>query len=240
METIAIVQARMGSTRFPGKVLKEVCNLPVIQILFERLNQSKKINKIILATTTNKEDDLLEKLIKKIGFDVFRGSEKDVLSRYYQVAKIYNAKNIVRITGDCPFVDPNIVDEVINLFYKSNSDYCSNVNPPTFPDGLDVEIFNIGVLEKAYLNAINPKHREHVTTYMIKDQSLQKSNFYHPKDHSEKRWTLDYEEDFEIINNIFNYFHPNIHFITDDILKLHKIKPKMFLKNNHISRNERF
>ena len=173
MDTIAIVQARMGSTRYPGKVLKKVCNYPIIQILFERLKKSKKINKIILATTTNKEDDLLEKLINKIGFDVFRGSEKDVLSRYYQVAKMYNAKNIVRITGDCPFVDSIIVDEVINLFYKNNSDYCSNVNPPTFPDGLDVEIFNIDVLEKAYLNAINPKHREHVTTYMIQDQSLQ-------------------------------------------------------------------
>ncbi len=240
MDTIAIVQARMGSTRYPGKVLKKVCNYPIIQILFERLKKSKKINKIILATTTNKEDDLLEKLINKIGFDVFRGSEKDVLSRYYQVAKMYNAKNIVRITGDCPFVDSIIVDEVINLFYKNNSDYCSNVNPPTFPDGLDVEIFNIDVLEKAYLNAINPKHREHVTTYMIQDKSLQKSNLCSSIDHSEKRWTLDYKEDFEIINNVFNYFHPNIHFKTDDILKLFKIKPKMFLKNSHLSRNEGF
>ena len=240
MDTIAIVQARMGSTRFPGKVLKKVSNLPVIQIIFERLNRSKKIDKIILATTTNKEDDLLEKLMNKIDFDVFRGSEKDVLSRYYQVAKICNAKNIVRITGDCPLVDSNIVDEVINLFHESNSDYCSNVNPPTFPDGLDVEIFNIDALEKAHLNAINPKYREHVTTYMIQDKSLQKSNLYHPTDHSEKRWTIDYREDFEIINKIFDYFHPDIHFITDDILKLYKIKPKMFLKNNHISRNENF
>tara|TARA_B100000900_G_C20592588_1_gene722153 strand:- start:2193 stop:2915 length:723 start_codon:yes stop_codon:yes gene_type:complete len=239
MDILAIVQARMGSTRLPGKVLKKVCNLPLIQILFERLNQSEKINKIICATTTNREDDLLEKVISKIGFDVFRGSEKDVLRRYYEVAKMYNAKNIVRITGDCPFVDPNIVDEVINLFIKTNSDYCSNVIPPTFPDGLDVEIFNISTLEKTYLNAISPKHREHVTTYMIEDQSLQKANFFHSVDHSEKRWTLDYEEDFEIINNVFNYFHPNIHFKIDDILKLQITNPKIFLNNNHISRNER-
>ena len=238
MDTLAIVQARMGSNRLPGKALKKVCNLPLIQILFERLNQSKKINKLILATTTKKEDDILEKLINRIGFDVYRGSEKDVLDRYFNAAINYCPKNIVRITGDCPLVDPDIVDGVIDLFLKTESDYCSNVIPPSFPDGLDVEVFKMEVLKKAHTESVKPYHREHVTTYIIEDKTIKKTNYFSQEDFSDSRWTVDYEEDLNVVENIFNFFSPDIHFSSKNIYNLQKKEPTIFLDNKKFKRNQ--
>ena len=146
MKTIAIVQARVGSTRLPGKVLKEINGKPLIEILFHRLSNSQKIDKIILATSTNSENDLLASMIEKLGYEVFRGREDDVLGRYFEAANKYQSKSVVRITGDCPIIDPSLVDEVIFLYEKENADYASNTNPPTYPDGLDVEVFSVDSL----------------------------------------------------------------------------------------------
>ena len=150
---IAIVQARTDSSRLPKKILKKINGQEIIKIIFKRLSKSKKIDKIILATTKKKSDDFLSKIISKMGFAVYRGSENNVLSRYYNVNKIHKADYIVRITGDCPFVDPKIVDLIIDQTIKNKADYCSNVIKYTLPDGFDVEVFSKQTLKFAFINS---------------------------------------------------------------------------------------
>ena len=141
-KVIAIVQARVGSIRLPMKVLKEINGKSLIEILFYRLSQSKIIDKIILATSENIENDLLVNLVGKLGYEVFRGNETDVLDRYYHAAKEHQFETVVRITGDCPIIDPRLVDKIISIYEEGNTDYVSNTNPPTYPDGLDIEVFS--------------------------------------------------------------------------------------------------
>ena len=160
VNNLAIVQARMGSTRLPCKVLKEVNGKSLIEILFHRLSNSKKIDKLILATSQNTENDLLVETIEKLGFETFRGSENDVLDRYYKAAMRYIPQAVVRITGDCPLIDPHLVDEVISIYEQEKVDYVSNTNPPTYPDGLDTEIFSFEALKIAHDQAKKPFDRE--------------------------------------------------------------------------------
>ena len=237
---LALVQARMGSTRFPKKVLQKINGISLISILFKRLQKSNKIDKIVLATSVKEENNILEKEIKKLGFDVYRGDEQDVLKRFYEAATLYNPLSIVRITGDCPLVDPKIVDRVINLYEKKELDYCSNVLPPTFPDGLDVEVFRMSVLKKAHKYATKKNEREHVTTYIINDENIVKDNLSLSTDFSNERWTVDEKSDLMVINNIVKYFKPNIHFSFEDILDLLKTNPEIFSFNRHLNRNEGF
>ncbi len=238
IEYLALVQARTQSTRMPNKVLENIKNESLINVLFQRLNKSKKINKIVLATTENKSDDKLVKEIENIGFDIYRGSERDVLNRYYNAAKKYNAKSIIRITGDCPLVDISIVDKIIKVYEKNKLDYCSNVIPPTYPDGLDAEVFSFDLLKKANDNALTNFEREHVTPYMIKDDSVLKKNVSSKINYSNIRLTVDESDDLDVINNLFDFFHPDIDFSFNDIKILLKKKPEIFQKNNHINRNE--
>ena len=177
VNVLAIVQARMDSTRLPGKVLKEVNGKPLIEILFQRLSRSKEIDEIILATSKNLENDRLAETVEKLGFDVFRGSENDVLDRYYQAAKPYSPKAVVRITGDCPIIDPQLVDKVISLYKESNVDYASNTDPPTYPDGLDTEVFSFAVLEAAHRQAEEPFEREHVTPFILANGQFKRINY---------------------------------------------------------------
>ncbi len=234
---VAIVQARIGSTRFPNKVLKNINENNVIGLVFDRLSKSKNIDKIILATASSIENNQLADFIIRKGYGVFRGNENDVLSRVYDAAKFYNASSIVRLTGDCPLIDVEIVDSVISLFKKKKADYASNTAPPTFPDGLDVEVFTYESLKKAALNAKDTFDREHVTPFIRRDKNSKKVNFYSPNDNSEERWTLDCREDFQVIKNIVNHFKPNIHFKYDDILNLKQEHPHYFEANKNIERN---
>jgi spore coat polysaccharide biosynthesis protein SpsF (cytidylyltransferase family) len=174
---LAIVQARMGSSRLPGKVLKEVNGKPLIEILLYRLSRSKKIDKIILATADKSENDLLVETVEKLGFDVFRGNEDDVLDRYYQAAKRYNPKSVVRITGDCPLIDSKIADAVIEKFQQSNVDYGCNTMPRTFPDGLDLSIFSFNSLKVAWDQATRKYDREHVTPFLRTNDQFTRRNF---------------------------------------------------------------
>lgn len=150
MKILAIVQARTRSTRFPNKVLQKIKGKSLIELLFSRLARSKMLNEVILATSNLANDNLLVDVVKNLGFGVYRGSENDVLSRYYTAAKYKKADVVVRITGDCPLIDSNLVDQVINKFFRDQVDYCSNVDPPMYPDGLDIEVFNFQALEKSY------------------------------------------------------------------------------------------
>ena len=238
IKVLAIVMARMGSTRLPNKVLKKIGDKTLIEILLERLSLAKNIDKIILATSTNKENDILENHVKKLGYSVFRGSENDVLSRYYHASVQYSPKSVMRITGDCPLIDPNVVDNIINLFWKESVDYVSNIDPPTFPDGLDTEIFSFNALKKAHEIAVTSFEREHVTPIMREKDIFSRSNLNNDVDYSIERWTVDDPEDFEVVKSVVKFFAPNLDFSWTEILKLKKLHPEKFEANRSTTRNE--
>ena len=237
-KVIAIVQARLGSIRFPSKVLKEIEGKTLIEILFHRLGQSKKIDNIILATTENTEDDKLAKLVEHLGYQVFRGNEKDVLDRYYHAAIKNQPTTIVRITGDCPIIDSNLVDNIISIYEKEDVDYVSNTNPPTFPDGQDIEVFSFQSLKIAHESTEDPFDREHVTPFIKTNNQFRRKNITNEIDFSNERWTVDEPEDFLVIENVIKYFEPNLEFSWEDVIDLLKSKPEYFMANRKIHRNE--
>ncbi len=238
MKIVAIVQARTGSIRLPNKVMKLINGIPMIEILLKRLNNSKELNQIILATSKDVRNKNLIDHVQNLGFTCVQGSELDVLDRYLQAAKKSKADAIVRITGDCPMVDPVLVDECIHNFKDSSVDYYSNTIFPTFPDGLDIEVFKFSALEKAANESTKPSHREHVTSYIKENVFFKKINHLNNKNLSNFRWTVDDPEDFEVISNVFKYFKPNIYFSWKDVLKLYNEKSELFIANFNTKRNE--
>jgi glutamate-1-semialdehyde aminotransferase/spore coat polysaccharide biosynthesis protein SpsF (cytidylyltransferase family) len=235
---LAVVQARYNSQRFPGKVVKKINNRTILEILIKRLSKSKHISKIVVACSTNRNDKKIINICKKLGIRCFSGSENDVLDRFYNVAKKYKASNILRITGDCPLIDFQIVDEVISNFFLKDVDYASNTNPPTFPDGLDVEIFKFSALKKAFKESIKFSEREHVTPFIINNKKFKKFNLQNYKDYSSIRLTLDEKEDLILIEKIINNFKNNLYFSLNDILNLYTKKKDIFLINKNLLRNE--
>jgi glutamate-1-semialdehyde 2,1-aminomutase len=238
MKIVAIVQAHMGSTRLPNKVMKLINGVPMIEILLKRLGKSKKLDQIVLATSVDVNDQVLISHVESLGFKCTQGSKNDVLERYVQAAKENQADVIVRITGDCPLVDPVLVDECISKFIESKVDYLSNTIPPTYPDGLDVEVMGYKTLKKADEEAKKLFHREHVTTYIHESNFFSKNNYQNDEDFSAMRWTVDDLEDFEVITNVFEYFKSNIHFSWKEVLELQDNNPKLFAVNSQTSRNE--
>ena len=238
MKIVAIVQARMGSTRLPNKVMMKINGAPLIELLFNRLSKSININQVVLATSNNENNLPLVEHIKGLGYEVFSGDENNVLDRYFHAAKLFEADTIVRITGDCPLVDSTLVDEVIKGFVDTNSDYASNREPPTYPDGLDVEVISIKALEDAQKNAQEVFQREHVTPYIINSEVYKKFYLKNSKDLSAERWTVDEPEDFNVVQNIFNFFHPAIDFSWKEVVQLRERKPEVFSENQHLNRNE--
>ena len=235
---LAIVQARMGSKRFPGKVLKKIDGRSLIEILLKRLSSSKRIDGIILATTDNSQDDVLADDVKNMGFPVFRGSTDDVLDRYYKAAMIYKPKTIIRITGDCPLIDPELVDKVIYFFEDNKLDYATLGDPPTFPDGLDTEVFSMKTLEICAEKSVLEFDREHVTPFMRESKLFKVGNFSNDVDYSYERWTVDEPEDFIVIENIIRHFNKDITFNWGDVISLTKSHKQYFEKNKNIMRNE--
>lgn len=238
MKIIAIVQARMGSTRFPNKVMQKINDVPIIELLLNRLSLVSTLDQIILATPSNQSSLSLDSYVKKLGYEVFNGSENDVLDRYYQAAKQKEPDAIVRITGDCPLIDPELVSDIINSFIMQDVDYLSNTLVPTYPDGLDTEIFTFQSLEKAAKLAKKPYEREHVTPFIYESGLFRTANYDCDEDHSNKRWTVDEVADYEVISSVYDYFSPNIEFSWRDILALQEIKPELFKINQDLIRNE--
>ena len=238
MKVVAIIQARMGSARLPNKVMMRINHIPMIELLIDRLSNSKHIDQIVLATSNNKNNIPLINHVESLGYKVFSGEENDVLDRYFQAAKTFKANAIIRITGDCPLIDSFLVDEVIEGFIDSNVDYASNREPPTYPDGLDVEVISIKALEEAHKKGKEDFQREHVTPYIINSDTFKKFYLNNSEDFSAERWTVDDPEDIIVVKNIFNYFHPEINFSWKKIIELKENKPKLFTVNEHLIRNE--
>ncbi|TAU87479.1 aminotransferase class III-fold pyridoxal phosphate-dependent enzyme [Rhizobium leguminosarum] len=235
---VAIVQARMGSTRLPNKVMKPIGGTPMIGLLLERLDRAQNIDRIVIATSDDPRNDPLDAYVSELGFAVFRGSENDVLDRYYRAAAAVGATDVARITGDCPFVDPALVDECAEAYIASGSDYLSNVAPPTYADGLDIEIFSFAALERAWRDAPKGSEREHVTPYIRESGKFTTVNKAGDIDFSDSRWTIDTPEDFEVASAVFRHFHPQTDFRWRQILELSKERPELFAANNAILRNE--
>ncbi len=238
MKIVAIIQARMGSIRFQNKVMRQINGTPMIEIILNRLSKSKLINQIVLATSKEKNNQIIIKLSKKLGFQYYEGSEFDVLDRYIKAAEKFDADIIIRITGDCPLVDPFLVDDCIKKFLDSNIDYYSNTMPPTFPDGLDIEVIKFSALKKAAKESTKNSQREHVTPYIRENNFFSKLNYLNDEDLSSLRWTVDTSEDFEVISSVFNYFKPDIYFSWKDVLQLYYNQPSLFSANSLIQRNE--
>ncbi len=229
---IAIVQARLDSTRLPNKVLKKVKKQTIIEILYKRLKKSKKLNEIVIAIPDDKANKKLGTFLKNKKIKVFFGSKYNVLNRYYKAAKKFNANVIVRITGDCPLVDPKIVDQAIKIFETKKCDYVSNTLKPTYPDGLDTEVFSVESLKKILKSSIKREDKEHVTTYIKRSKKFKKINFKNKFDYSKENWTLDEQEDFDFFERIIEYFYPNLYFSWLDLYK--KIKKNKYLKNKNL------
>jgi len=235
-----IIQARMSSTRLPGKMVEKIEGKTVLEHVIERVKKINRDKKIILATTEKKEDDILEEIGRKTGISVYRGSEDDVLDRFYKAAVFFKVDPIVRITADCPLLDPEITEKVIDLFFEGGYDYVSNTNPPTFPDGLDVGVLSFGALEKTWKKAKLKSDREHVVTYIIKNpETFKTGNLRHKKDISHLRLTLDEAKDLELIKKVYKQLYSkNPFFGLGKIMELFENKPDLAEINSSIERNE--
>lgn len=236
MKVTAILQGRLGSTRLPGKVLLPLAGKPVIVHVYERIKHCMNIEKIIIATTTNKRDEAIVRLFENLGVTIFRGSEEDPLDRFFRAATKYNLQHIVRIMADCPVVDPNVVDTVITYYIKGNYDFCYLGGE--FPSGLDVTVFSYPTLKKAWENTGRLSDREHIIPYMQKHPELFRigcceifKGLYH------HRWVLDHESDYRLLIEIYNeLYEPDKIFITKDILELFDRRPELAKLNSHILR----
>lgn len=240
---LAIIQARMGSTRLPGKVLKEVCGKPLLQLQLERVEQASRLDRFMVATTGREADQAIAVLCERIEVRCYRGSEDDVLDRFYQAARLAGCQAgdaIIRLTADCPLLDPEVIDRVICLYDEAQVDYASNVNPPTFPDGLDVEVFSYTALNKAWSTALLKSEREHVTPYIRNHPELfSQANYKGLQDLSALRWTVDEARDLELVTHIYEHFYPRSRvFSLDEILAFLADHPEVAAINQGFARNE--
>ncbi len=239
---VAIIQARMGSTRLPGKVLKIVQKKPMLWHVVNRAKHAQKVDEVIVATSTLKKDKQIVQFCQKNHIKYFCGSENDVLERFYMAASQTKANTIIRITADCPLIDPNVIDKTINFFQKGHYDYASAATGAgvakekinKFPDGLDCEVFTFKTLKKAFTQAKDPLEREHVTMYIWKRPKLFKlSRLLSNEDYSKLRFVVDHKEDLNFVRQIYKYLYPkNNFFVLTDIIALLKTKPKLLKINS--------
>lgn len=240
MRIISIIQARLSSTRLPNKVLLNLAGKKVLEHVVNRSNACRSITDTIIATTVNKKDLKIVEFCAKKGISVYCGSEDDVLDRYYQTARLFGADHVVRITSDCPVIDPKIVDKVISLHLKEKADLTANILTETFPDGLDVEVFTYKALEKAWNEANLKSQREHVTPYIKDNPNIFKLvNMENNENLYSKRWTLDNKEDYVFLTAVYKKLYKKKPlFEMNDILKLLKQYPGLEKINSSITRNE--
>jgi spore coat polysaccharide biosynthesis protein SpsF len=234
---IAIIQARMGSSRLPKKVLMDIEGTPSLKFMINRVESSKLIDKIIVATTNEKKDNEIVKFCIDNDILFYRGSENDVLDRYYQAAKEYEAKTIIRLTSDCPLIDPDLIDETINLFIQKKVDYASNAVPPEtkkYPDGSDVEVFSFKALERAWTESKDLKDREHVTFYFWKrGKDFTTAMLGNEYDWGKYRITVDYKEDIDLVREIVKKLNDqNMFGSTKEIIEIIESDEELFKINS--------
>ena len=242
IRTVMIIQARMMSTRLPGKILKKVMGRTLLEYQIERLRKVRNIDEIVIATSTNEYDDEIVSLCEMVGCCVFRGSENDVLSRYFDAAIEFNAECIVRINSDCPLIDHAVVDDVID-YYNFNFpkyNYVSNILESSYPIGLHTEVFSMNTLEKANKYAMDSDEREHVTPYIYRNNDIFKlGSVIIDTDLSSYRWTVDYPEDFDLVSSILSNIYPsNNDFNMYDIVDFLKTNPKIASINSRIEKKQ--
>ena len=238
----AIIQARMASTRLPGKVLADIGGKPMIQRVIDRVKAAKLLDHVILATTVHETDAPLVDLSAALGVETFRGSVDDVLDRYYRAALFAKVDIVVRITGDCPLMDPPLIDRTVEGFLEGDCDYASTSYPAaTFPDGLDIEVFPVEVLEQAWREASLSSEREHVTPYIWKNPELFRlKSIVNSCDLSAMRWTVDEENDLRFARQVFQHLDDGTGriFGMNDVLDLLDLHPEIGRLNRRIGRNE--
>jgi len=230
-----IIQARMGSTRLPGKVIQKIDNNnTILDYVIKQLKSAKKIEKIIVATTNLAEDDIICDYLHSQSIEFFRGSSEDVLDRYYQCARKFSLDVIVRITADNPLIDPNVVDLIVDEYENHRCDFATNTLHRTFPYGTEVEVFSFEVLEKAWKNAKKPSEREHVTPFIRDAQNgFSLINTEHQEDLSHLRYTVDRIEDLKLVREIVKNI-PRRPILIQDIIDLYKNKPEIFEINKNV------
>ena len=235
MKILAIIQARIGSTRLPRKVLMDLGGETVLARVIHRLSRSRLVSKVIVATTDSPADIAIVGECQRLGVSCFRGSEHDVLDRYYQAARAAIAESVVRITSDCPLIDAELVDETVRIFVERQADYSSNVFPRTYPRGLDVEVFTMAALDRAWREAGQPRHREHVTTYFYEHPETFRLVFTRDQsDYSAHRWTVDTPEDLELLRNIYSRFGNQDNFGWREVIMLMEREPGLAELNTHV------
>lgn len=240
MKIVIIVQARMTSTRLPGKVLKPVLGKPLLEYQIERLQRVKLANEIVIATTKNATDDSIVKCCDRLLIPYFRGSEEDVLARYHGAATAHQADVIVRITSDCPLIDPQVIDRVIQYYIDHQYDYVSNCLERTYPRGMDTEVFSFKALNEAFLEATAKNDREHVTPFINRQSERYRlGSVLYTDDRSQHRWTVDTPEDFDLIQKILEAIYPqNPEFSLEDCLHLSDRYPEWSNINAHIEQKQ--
>lgn len=236
MKCLIIVQARMTSTRLPGKVLLPLAGQPMLARLIERLRRVQQVDGIVIATTTNSSDDPICTLCEALMVPFHRGSELDVLSRYADAATRFGAETVVRITSDCPLIDPAIVDQMVGIFRSLPVDYLSNMLPPTWPYGMSVEVLTTNALLQAHAEAREEAEREHVTPFLYwRPERFRLHNVPCTLNLSQHRWTVDTPEDYELVRRIFDALYPhNATFDMNDVLRLMGDHPEWMSINQHI------
>jgi len=232
----------MSSSRLAGKVLKPIIGKPMLARQIERIRRARRIDRIMVATSTDLSDDALQEVCTAEGILCFRGSLSDVLDRFYRAAESSTPApgHIVRLTGDCPLADPGVIDDLIAFYADGSYDYASNALEPTFPDGLDAEVFSMKALRCAWERAVLPSQREHVTPYLYTPENgFRVGSYKNDTDYSALRWTVDEPQDFEFVKAVYEHLYPaNPRFGMQDILHLLARTPELLDLNRHFMRNE--
>jgi spore coat polysaccharide biosynthesis protein SpsF len=238
----AVIFARISSTRLPAKVIFEIQGKTILEHIIERVRRSKYITKIVVATTTNSEDDMIEEICHRSRIDSFRGADRDVVDRCYQAAKEFNLDPLTRVTGDDPFKDAGIIDHAIELYLDSDYDLVCNTLNPSFPEGLDVEVISFDAITRIWRESSNESDREHLTKYVFDNLNLFRIlNFQNQVDLSNIRLTLDTKEDLDLVKLIYDALYSQKKCFTwNDVLNYLQANPDILKINNSIKRSDRY
>jgi spore coat polysaccharide biosynthesis protein SpsF len=239
MSTVAIIQARMGSTRLPGKVLRKIEGKSMLARVAGRLRQASLLDAIVVATTDQSRDDAIVEECRRIPVAVFRGSELDVLDRYFMAAQAHRSDTVVRVSADCPLIDPEVVDQVVGVFGHEKPDYASNTLERTYPRGLDTEVMTFGCLQRAWTEAHEPYQRVHVTPYIYQNpDKFRLRSIISEKDYSHYRWTVDTPEDLQFVRTLYALLENEDRFSWREVLRVLSQNSGLDSLNQHIRQKD--